>query len=121
LAGTYALLGVCLGPIFGPVGGVFIAFLVPSLDIGIGQSPMLHPEPATWARMLPGWAPTGCCWTAASPAHLDQTGSLLLGLAWSLALAVRGVAVPPRRVHPGPNRTPVLTARAGARVGSSRA
>src|SRR5664279_6352024 len=28
LATTYALLGVCLGPIFGPVGGFLIAFLV---------------------------------------------------------------------------------------------
>ncbi len=38
-AATYALLGVCLGPIFGGVSGVFVAFLVRFLDLGIGQSP----------------------------------------------------------------------------------
>jgi hypothetical protein len=37
LATTYGLLGTLLGALFGRVGGVFIAFLVPFLDIGIGQ------------------------------------------------------------------------------------
>ncbi len=46
LAATYALLGMLIAPIFGRVGGVFIAFLVPFLDIGMGQSPMLRGEPA---------------------------------------------------------------------------
>ena len=54
LAATYALLGVCLGPIFGPVGGVH-RVPVPFLDIGIGQSPMLRPAPASWAQVLPGY------------------------------------------------------------------
>jgi len=38
------LLGVLLGPVFGKVSGVFIAFLNPFADIGIGQSPMLRGE-----------------------------------------------------------------------------
>lgn len=84
LAATYALLGVCLGPVFGPVGGVFIAFL----DIGIGQSPMLRPEPAQWARMLPGYGADRVMLDGGLTAHFDQTGPLLLGLAWLLALAV---------------------------------
>jgi hypothetical protein len=88
LAATYALLGVCLGPLFGPVGGVFIAFLVPFLDIGIGQSPMLRPEPAEWARMLPGYGADRVLLDGGLTAHFDQTGSLLLGLAWLLGLAV---------------------------------
>ena len=54
LAATYALLGVCLGPIFGPVGGVH-RVPMPFLDIGIGQSPMLRPRPAAWAQLLPGY------------------------------------------------------------------
>jgi hypothetical protein len=31
-----------LAPLFGRVGGVSVAFLVPFLDRGIGQSPMLQ-------------------------------------------------------------------------------
>jgi hypothetical protein len=88
LAVTYALLGVCLGPIVGPVGGVFIAFLVPFLDIGIGQSPMLRTEPAGWARALPGYGADRVLLDGGLTAHFDQTGSRLLGLAWLLALAV---------------------------------
>ena len=88
MAATYALIGVCLGPIFGPVGGVFIAFLVPFLDIGIAQSPMLRPEPAGWARMLPGYGADRVLLDGGLTAHFDQTGSLLLGLAWLFALAV---------------------------------
>ena len=103
LAATYALLGVCLGPLFGPVGGVFIAFLVPFLDIGIAQSPMLRPEPADWARALPGYGADRVLLDGGLTTHFDQTGSLLLGLAWLLALAVlaawlfrRGPATPGR-------------------------
>ena len=42
LAFTYGLIGALLAPAFGRVGGVFIAFLLPFLDLGITQSPMLH-------------------------------------------------------------------------------
>jgi hypothetical protein len=103
LAATYALLGVCLGPIFGPVGGVLIAFLVPFLDIGIGQSPMLRPAPAAWAQVLPGYGADRVLLDDGLTARFDQTGSLLLGLAWLLALGVlaawlfrRGPAIPAR-------------------------
>jgi hypothetical protein len=34
---------------------VFVAFLLPFLDIGIVRSPMLHPEPTTWSQLLPGY------------------------------------------------------------------
>ncbi|HEX8627272.1 MAG TPA: ABC transporter permease, partial [Catenuloplanes sp.] len=47
IALTYGLVGALLAPVFGRVGGVFIAFLLPFLDLGIVQSPMLHPEPTT--------------------------------------------------------------------------
>ena len=105
LAATYALIGVCLGPIFGPVGGVFIAFLVPFLDIGIAQSPMLRPEPVGWARMLPGYGADRVLLDGGLTAHFDQTGSLLLGLAWLFALAVLAAWLfrrgPPPRAEQG--------------------
>lgn len=79
---------MCLGPIFGPVGGVLIAFLVPFLDIGIGQSPMLRPAPAAWAQVLPGYGADRVLLDGGLTARFDETGSLLLGLAWLLALGV---------------------------------
>ena len=85
---TYALLGVCLGPVFGRVSGVFIAFLVPFLDIGIAQSPMLRSEPATWARFMPGYGADRVLLDGGLTARFDQTGPLLLALAWLLALTL---------------------------------
>jgi hypothetical protein len=107
LALTYALIGVCLGPIFGRVSGVFIAFLLPFLDIGIAQSPMLRAEPPNWARALPGYGADRVLLDGGLTASFDQTGSLLLALAWLIALGAATVllfrpghttvATPPQR------------------------
>jgi hypothetical protein len=91
LAVTYALIGVCLGPIFGRVSGVFIAFLVPFLDLGIAQSPMLRTEPPAWARFLPGYGADRVLLDGGLTAAFDQTGSLLLALAWLTALGAATV------------------------------
>jgi hypothetical protein len=88
LAFTYALLGVCLGPIFGRVSGVLIAFLVPFLDLGIAQSPMLRAQPPDWARFLPGYGADRVLLDGGLTASFDQTGPLLLGLGWLLALGL---------------------------------
>jgi hypothetical protein len=86
LAITYGLLGVLLGPIFGRVSGVFIAFLIPFLDIGIGQSPMLRAEPADWATYLPGYGGTRLFIDGALTASFDETRALLFALGWLAAL-----------------------------------
>lgn len=93
IAVTYGLLGVLLGPIFGKVNGVFIAFLVPFLDIGIGQSPMLRTEPAAWAQYLPGYGGVRVLIDGALTATFDETRTLLLALAWLAALALAATAL----------------------------
>ncbi len=87
LALTYGLLGVLIGPVFGRVAGVFIAFLIPFLDIGIGQSPMLRGEPADWATYLPGYGGTRVFIDGALTASFDETRALLIALVWLIALA----------------------------------
>ncbi|MCX4584079.1 ABC transporter permease [Streptomyces sp. NBC_01481] len=86
IALTYALIGVLICPLFGRVGGVLIAFLVPFLDIGIEQSPMLHPQPPAWAHALPGYGSGRVLIDAALTPTFDETGALLLALAWLAAL-----------------------------------
>lgn len=88
LAATYALIGVCIGPIFGRVSGVLIAFLLPFLDVGIAQSPMLRAEPVDWARFLPGYGADRVLLDGGLTASFDETSALLLGLGWLLALGV---------------------------------
>ncbi|PXY28267.1 ABC transporter permease [Prauserella muralis] len=88
LGAIYALAGVCLGRVFGRVSGVFIAFLIPFLDVGIAQSPMLRPEPAAWAQWLPGYGASRVLLDGGLTRDFDETGSLLIALAWLLALTV---------------------------------
>ncbi|GAA3857473.1 ABC transporter permease [Amycolatopsis tucumanensis] len=85
---TYALVGAILAPVFGRVAGVLIAFLVPFLDLGIAQSPMLRPEPAGWAHALPGYGTSRVLLDAGLTGSFDETGSLLIAVAWLAGLAV---------------------------------
>lgn len=70
IAITYALVGAWLAKIFGRVGGVFMAFLLPFLDLGIVQNPMLHPTPTTLSRWLPDTAGPRCWSTERSTRRL---------------------------------------------------
>lgn len=100
LAVTYALTGMLLAPLFGRVGGVFVAFLIPFLDLGMGQSPMLHGEPAAWAHYLPAYGAYRLLLDATLTPDFDQTRSLLIGLAWLAALAVATTVVIRRGIRP---------------------
>jgi hypothetical protein len=104
IALTYGLIGALLAPIFGRVGGVFIAFLLPFLDLGVGQSPMLHPEPTTISKLLPGYGASRVLLDGALSRTFDDLTPLLIGLAWLTALAV-AVAVTYHR-STRPSRTP---------------
>jgi hypothetical protein len=88
LAFTYALIGALLAPIVGRVGGVFLAFLIPFLDIGIAQSPMLHPSPTTLSRLLPGYGGSRVLLDGALTTGFDETRPLLIGLVWLTGLAI---------------------------------
>ncbi|MFH9861361.1 cupredoxin domain-containing protein [Streptomyces sp. NPDC017202] len=90
---------------------VLIAFLVPFLDIGIEQSPMLHPQPPTWAHALPGYGPGRLLIdidAALTPAF-DETGALLLALTTAAALLFRRAATSPRRHPHRPHVAPGFT------------
>ena len=63
-----------------------MAFLLPFLDIGITQSPMLHPEPTTTAKLLPGYGGSRILLDGALTAGFDETRPLLIGLGWLLVL-----------------------------------
>jgi hypothetical protein len=102
VAVTYALLGVLIAPVFGRVAGVFIAFLIPFLDVGIGQSPMLRGEPAGWAQYLPGYGGYRVLIDGGLTAGFDETRSLLIALAWIAALAVAATILVQRTIRPAP-------------------
>jgi hypothetical protein len=82
LALTYAMIGVITAPLFGRVAGVLIAFLIPFLDLGIAQDPMLHASPPAWAHFLPGYGGDRVLTSAILTHSFSQTGPLLIALAW---------------------------------------
>lgn len=88
LAAVYALLGMGLGFLLGRVAGVLIAFVVPFLDLGITQSPMLRLEPPAPAVLLPGYGPYRLLIDTGLTEEFDETGGLLIGLGWVAALTV---------------------------------
>lgn len=88
LALTYALVGALLAPIVGRVGGTFLAFLLPFLDLGIAQSPMLHPEPTALSQALPGYGASRVLLDAALTTDVDEARTLGLALAWLLGLGL---------------------------------
>lgn len=88
LALTYALIGVILAPLFGRVAGVFVAFMIPFLDLGIAQDPMLQPTPPGWAHALPGYGGFRMLTSAILTPGFTQTGPLLIALAWLAGTAV---------------------------------
>ncbi len=93
---TYALVRVLLAPVFGRVAGVFVAFLLPFLDIAIGQSPMLHPEPGLGIKFLLGYGGSRILLDGALTRTFDETRPLLYGLVW-LAVLLALVAITYRR------------------------
>jgi hypothetical protein len=82
LALTYALIGVILAPVFGRVAGVLVAFLIPFLDLGIAQDPMLYPTPPGWAHFLPGYGGFRVLTSAVLTPGFNQAGPLMIALAW---------------------------------------
>lgn len=85
---TYAMIGAILAPLVGRVAGVLVAFLIPFLDLGIAQDPMLHAAPPTWARFLPGYGAVRVLTNSILTHGPGSPGPLLAALAWLTGLTV---------------------------------
>ena len=97
---TYALLGALLAPVFGRVGGVFLAFLLPFLDVGFVQSPMLHSTPTTLSMFMPGYGGSRILLDGALTRGFDEAMPLLIGLSWLMGLLVAVAMVYRRAISP---------------------
>lgn len=86
LAAIFVLLGSIAGPVVGKVAGAFMAFLVPFLDVGLGQSPMLHQNPPGWAHLLPGYGASRVLLDGALTNTFDEWAPLLAAVGWLIAL-----------------------------------
>ncbi len=90
---TYATIGVIVGPLFGRLGGLYVLLLLPFIDIGLAQNAMFDAAPPTWARYLPAHGAVRVMMDGAFTPTFDETGALLLALAWLVALTATAAAV----------------------------
>lgn len=100
---TYGLLGVVVGPLVGRLGGLYLMFLVPFLDPGLGQNVMFSAAPPAWGRYLPAHGATRVLLDGAFSPSFDEVGGLLLAFAW--LFGVGGLAVWVFRRQAEPSRT----------------
>lgn len=79
---TYAMFGVLVGPLVGRLGGLFLMFLVPMIDVGIAQNAMFGPTLPSWGKLLPAHGAVQVLLDGAFTPGFGESGALLLGLGW---------------------------------------
>jgi hypothetical protein len=100
IALLYGLVGVLIGPLVGRVGGLYVMFMLPFIDLGVGQSVLTQPVPPGWAKLLPGYGPMKIVLDGAFTPTFDQWWALGLSLAWLFALSLAALVVFQRVMEP---------------------
>ena len=93
VAVTYAMIGVLVGSLFGRLGGLYVMFLLPFLDVGLAQNLMFDAAPPDWAQLMPAHGAVRMLVDGAFTQTFDTTGALLLGLGWLAGLTLVAATV----------------------------
>jgi hypothetical protein len=93
VAVTYAMIGVLLGPLVGRLGGLYLMFLLPFLDVGLAQNVMFSVAPPSWAAWMPAHGAVRLLIDGAFTSTLDEVGGLLLATAWIVGLSAAATVV----------------------------
>ena len=90
---TYAMIGVIVGPLVGRLGGLYLMFLLPFLDVGLAQNIMFDAAPPSWAVWMPAHGAVRVLIDGAFTSGFDETGGLILAMAWLLGLAAAAAGI----------------------------
>lgn len=93
VAATYGMVGALIGALFGRIGGLYLMFLLPFIDVGIGQNVMFSAAPPEWGSFLPARGAVQVLVDAAFTPSFDRLYELLMALGWIGVLAVAAAAV----------------------------
>ncbi|GMQ93814.1 MAG: hypothetical protein BMS9Abin12_1294 [Acidimicrobiia bacterium] len=88
VAVTYGMIGVLVGVLFGRLGGLYVMFLVPFIDVGLAQNVMFSAAPPSWGAILPGRGASQMLIDAAFTPTFDTLGAFLLAAAWLVLLVI---------------------------------
>jgi len=102
------MLGVLIGPIVGRLGGLYLMFMLPFLDVGLAQNIMFDAAPPDWATWMPSHGAVRVLTDAAFTPSFDETAGALLALGWLAGITLAAAMVFHRIAAPG--RTPLRTA-----------
>ena len=80
IALTYGMIGVIIGSIFGRLGGLYLMFLLPFIDLGIAQNIMFSAVPPNWEIVLPGRGGVDVLVDGAFTTTFDRPGSIVSAL-----------------------------------------
>jgi hypothetical protein len=87
VAATYGMIGVVTGSLVGRVGGLYVMFLVPFVDVGIAQNVMFSSQPPAWGRFLPSHGAVRIMVDGAYTSSFDEVSAIILAVVWLSALA----------------------------------
>lgn len=96
----YGMLGVLVGAVFGRLGGLYVMFLLPFIDVGLAQNVMFSASPPDWGLFLPARGAVKILTDAAFTTTFDQTSSLVLTAAWLVGIGVTTAVVFGRIARP---------------------
>lgn len=88
VAVTYGMIGVLVGAVFGRLGGLYVMFLLPFIDVGIAQNIMFSAGPPSWGVVLPGRGAVQILVDGAFTTTFDQLAMLILAFLWIAGLAI---------------------------------
>ena len=100
VAAIYGMVGVLVGVVFGRLGGLYVMFLLPFVDVGIAQNIMFSAAPPDWGAFLPARGAVKILVDAAFTGGFDQGGALLGTVAWLVALGAANAFVFSRIARP---------------------
>lgn len=93
IAITYAMIGVIVGPLVGRLGGLYLMFLLPFLDVGLAQNIMFDAAPPAWAVWMPAHGAVRVLIDGAFTPTFDEFGGLVFALVWLLGLGAAAAAI----------------------------
>ena len=100
VAVTYAMIGVVIGPLVGRLGGLYLMFLLPFLDVGLAQNIMFDAAPPSWAAWMPAHGAVRVLIDGAFTPRFDEVTGLVLAVIWLVGLTGAAAAVFRRAAGP---------------------
>jgi hypothetical protein len=97
---TYAMIGVLVAPLTGRIGGLYVMFLLPFVDVGLAQNPMFDVSPPAWAKAMPAYGATRVLVDGAFTPGFDEAVALFTALGWLAALSLAALLLYQRLSEP---------------------